>query len=214
MKHPAILALALSGTTLSACHGRAENSEGQTVKIPVEELSPAIEETPAPPATLEGSVWTHAESARAAWFGPPQGPALLSISCEDWAGPRPMLAIVRHAPADPGAKALFAFQSAKGILRLKVDAVRLTGGANEWRGTIPLDDPKVEVLRGGAMKATLPGAGMLELPAMGPAAEVIDRCAVGRYAEATPEPGEVAPASGPTLAPAPAETGRRIPGSG
>ena len=120
--------------------------------------------------------WTSSASARAAWFGPPDAPALLGISCEGWKKQAAQLVVVRYAPADMGAEALFAIQGSKGILRLPVSAVRIGKDGFAWRGILDAGDPRAEVLLGTRLKATVPGGGELDLPPMGEAGAVVSEC--------------------------------------
>ena len=122
------------------------------------------------------SAWTHSPSARAAWYGPPDAPALLAISCEGWDGRAARLVIVRYAPADKGAEALFAIQGSKGILRLPVSAVKVGKRGYVWRGILDAADPRAEVLLGSGLKATVPGGGQLDLPPRGVAGTVVSEC--------------------------------------
>ena len=122
------------------------------------------------------SIWTHAPSAHAAWYGPPDAPALLAISCEGGDKRAARLVIVRFAPADKGAEALFAIQGSKGILRLPVSAVRVGKQGYVWRGILDAADPRAEVLLGSGLKATVPGGGQLDLPPMGVAGAVLAEC--------------------------------------
>ena len=145
-------------------------------------------------------VWTHSPSARAAWFGPPDAPALLAVSCQGWEKRAARLVIVRYAPADKGAEALFAIQGSKGILRLPVSAVRI-GKAYVWRGMLDAGDPRAEVLLGTGLKATVPGGGQLDLPPMGEAGAMVSDCMA---AAAPPATDQTLPnlASNPDTSPA------------
>ena len=121
-------------------------------------------------------VWTKSQSARAAWYGPPNAPALLALSCEGWEKRAARLVIVRYAAAESGAQALFAIQGSKGILRLPVSAVNMGKQGYVWRGVLDAADPRAEVLLGTRLKATVPGGGELGLPPMGEAGVVVSEC--------------------------------------
>ena len=168
----AIAVLALAG-----CGAPVEDDEKSVpVRLPLTVASAAT--VSAAPINPPGPyVWTHAQSARAAWYGPKDAPALLAIACEGWENGAPKLAIVRYARADKGAEALFAIQGSKGILRLPVSATRVGDSGWVWRGELDARDPKVEVLLGNGLKATVPGGGMLELAPLGVAAALIAQCA-------------------------------------
>ena len=158
---------------LSACDQRDDSERGATVRVPLAAATTqpvAIAMLTAPP------VWTHSPSARAAWYGPPNAPALLAISCEGWGTRGARLVIVRFAPADQSAEALFAIQGSRGILRLPVSAVKIGTRKYVWRGLLDAADPRAEALLGSGLKATVPGGGQLDLPPMGVAGAVVSEC--------------------------------------
>ena len=189
----AVVALALTG-----CGQRgADENRTVPIRVPVAVASAATPD-PLPAVAPQPSVWTHAQSARAAWYGPPDAPALLAIACEGWEKHRPRLVVVRYAPADKGAEALFAIQGSKGILRLPVSAAKVGKEGYAWRGVLDAADPRAEVLLGDRLKATVPGGGELMLPPMGEAGSVIAEC------RAAAEPPQTLPnlASNPAVSPA------------
>ena len=166
----AIAALAAAGC------GNRDDDRTVPVRVPLAVASAAT--LSAIPTNPPGPyVWTHAQSARAAWYGPKDAPALLAIVCEGWEKRQPKLAIVRYARADKGAEALFAIQGSKGILRLPVSATRVGDSGWVWRGELDPRDPRAEVLLGNGLKATVPGGGMLELAPLGEAGSLIAQCA-------------------------------------
>ena len=189
---------------LAAACGNDDRDEG-SIKIPLataaSSAQPAVAASGATTALPTPAVWTHALSARAAWYGPPDAPALLAIACEGWEQRAGRIKIVRFAPADKGAEALFAIQGSKGILRLPVSSVRAGGGGYVWRGILDAADPRAEVLLGNGLKATVPGGGQLDLPPMGAAGAVVTDCvgAAARPAEAQTLPNL---ASNPETSPA------------
>lgn len=158
----------------AACNQRPSDEKSVPVRIPLAVASAATPDAlpVVPPAP---SVWTHAQSARAAWYGPPDAPALLAIACEGWQKHAGKLVVVRYAPADKGAQALFAIQGSKGILRLPVSATKV-GSRYAWRGELDASDPRAEVWLGNGLKATVPGGGELKLPPMGVAGSLITEC--------------------------------------
>ena len=160
----------------SACGERAPSERSVPVRIPLAVASAATA-NPLPVVPAAPSVWTHAQSARAAWYGPPDAPALLAIACEGWEKRRPRLVVVRYAPADKGAEALFAIQGSKGILRLPVSAVKIDNRGYAWRGYLDAADPRAEVFLGTGLKATVPAGGELLLPPMGEAGALVTECA-------------------------------------
>lgn len=167
-----VLALAI---TAAGC-SKPSTDRADPVPVPLAVASAATPD--ASPTNPPGPyVWTHAQSARAAWYGPKDAPALLAIACEGWEKGAPRLAIVRYARAEKGAEALFAIQGSKGILRLPVGATRVGDSGYVWRGELDGRDPRVEVLMGTGLKATVPGGGMIELTPLGDAGRVISECA-------------------------------------
>ena len=131
------------------------------------------------PTLLEPAVWTYAQASHVVRYGPLDGAALLTVSCEGWEQHAARLVIVRYAAADRGAQALFAIQGSKGILRLPVSAVRGGPQGYVWRGVLEAGDPRAGVLLGDGLKATVPGGGELDVPPMGASGAVIGECAAG-----------------------------------
>jgi hypothetical protein len=177
-----VCAAALPGLALAGCGSGDGHGDAAPVRVPLAVASAA----PAPVVPVGPLVWTYAQSARAAWYGPPDAPALFAISCEGWDKPAPHLAIVRYAPADKGAEALFAIQGSKGILRLPVSAVKIGKRGYVWRGTLAAADPRAEVLLGNGLKATVPGGGQLDLPPMGSAGALVGECVSAARAQTLP----------------------------
>ena len=185
-----------------ACGDGDSDDRSITVALPRATASAApmlaAAEAPSPPVP---PVWTHNPSARAAWYGPPDAPALLSLACEGWDKRAARLVVVRYAPADKGAQALFAIQGSKGILRLPVSAVKIGKAGYVWRGMLDAADPRAEVLLGNGLKATVPGGGELDLAPLGAAAALVSECVA---AAPPPVQGQTLPnrASNPVTSPA------------
>ena len=194
MKRSLVVALLF----LVSCNQRDDNERGATIRLP---LTAAVTRTDAPATPPAPAVWTHSPSASAAWYGPPDAPSLLAISCQGWEKRAARLVIVRYAPADKGAEALFAIQGSKGILRLPVSAVKVGKQGYGWRGMLDAADPRAEVLLGSGLKATVPGGGQLDLPPMGAAGAVVSECLA---AAAPPAKAQTLPnlASNPETSPA------------
>ena len=171
----------------AAC-GNNDRDEG-SIKIALPEVGSsgqhALADSLLAKTPSAASAWTHSPSARAAWYGPPDAPALLAISCEEWDRRAARLVIVRYAPADKGAEALFAIQGSKGILRLPVGAVKVGKRGYVWRGMLDAADPRAEVLLGTGLKATVPGGGELDLPPLGEAGAVVSDCMAAAAPPAT-----------------------------
>lgn len=159
---------------LAASCDKPGNDRATAVPVRV----PLVASSATPPSLAAGPlIWTHAQSARAAWYGPRDAPALFAISCEGWEEQAGRLVIVRYAPAEKDAQALFAIQGSKGILRLPVSAVKIGKEGHVWRGVLGAGDPRAEVLLGNGLKATVPGGGELHLAPMGAAGAVVTECA-------------------------------------
>ena len=170
----------LLSLAVASCGKGDKAAQDGPIRVPLAAAKAAVQ-----PDLPEGPLaWTHSSSARAAWFGPPNAPALLAVSCQGWEKRAARLVIVRYASADKGAEALFAIQGSKGILRLPVSAVKVGKQGYVWRGMLDAADPRAEVLLGTGLKATVPGGGQLDLPPMGVAGAVVAEC-VG----AAPPPG-------------------------
>lgn len=168
-----------------ACGDSDSDNRSITVALPEANASAApVLPAPAASASSVPSIWTHAPSARAAWYGPPDSPALLALACEGWDKRAARLVIVRYAPADKGAQALFAIQGSKGILRLPVSAVNIGKAGYVWRGMLDAADPRAEVLLGNGLKATVPGGGQLNLPPLGAAGALVSECVAAASAPA------------------------------
>ena len=192
-----VLAAAL---LLAACS--PSNTDAPAQRIALDQV-PADAPLPAPAAQPKGAVWV--SQAQSASFGVPGSAALLKLACRIGADRTAMLEYTRLDPADPGAEALFALVGAKGIARLPIAAQRI-GGESQWTGELPAADPRLEIFAGPAT-ATLPGAGMIELPGSGEPARLIAEC---RRQGAPPATASASPAlqslpnvaSNPALSPA------------
>lgn len=170
---------------LAACSRAPETSQAAPDQpldaVRVALPSPGPERAPRP----EGQKPAWSGNATSATLAFPDEP-LLTVSCE--AG---RLVVIRHAPADKGASALFALIGNGTILRLPVEAVTVPGTKwPEWRGNIGAGDEKVKVFLGQKLEATLPGAGKVEVPAGAELKAVVERCAPGGAALSDPSPAQ------------------------
>lgn len=133
--------------------------------------------TPSPDA--EGAVWTLTPDGRSILFGKDPRAPYLSLACKISKDTPPAITVIRHAEADPGAKALFAVMGGPTTARLKVDARQSPKGWR-WEGTYPADAAELEAFtdpRG--LEATLPGAGMLKASGSPLTRQFIDWCRSG-----------------------------------
>ena len=169
------LAIALLTVTAMGC-GSRDDGDSVPIRVPLNAANATMSQPAAPITSSVPLRWSEAPSARAASYGPSDGPPLLTISCEGLEQQAARLVIVRSAPADRGAEALFAIQGSKGILRLPVSAVNMGKQGYVWRGVLDAADPRAEVLLGASLKATVPGGGELDLLPMGAAGTVVSEC--------------------------------------
>ena len=145
-------------------HGRSEVSDERT--RPAEPV-----ESP----DTEGAAWALGQSGRLLYGQPGEAP-LMALGCEDGT-----LVYTRFERADANAKAVLALIGNGHVERLWIDAEQ--EGADEsspwvWRGRLPADDPRLEVLTGrNRVEATVPGAGSVMLNASQRPAEFITACA-------------------------------------
>ncbi len=143
------------------------------------------------PDTSE-AFWSVDEDGQAILFGNEGEPPLMSIACRLDANP-PQLAIIRHAAARPGLSALFPVIGNGMRSRFLVDA-KLSEGEWRWEGTLPADDPQLDVFTGTRdITATLPGRGMLEIAGSRIPGEFVNWCRTGGQAlQPEAEGGETA----------------------
>lgn len=127
------------------------------------------------------SAWTVDENGQAIHFGPRDtettGP-WLTLDCRLNETP-PEMRIIRHAPTRPGMKALFPVQGNGVRSRFLADA-KLSDGEWRWEAAVPADDPMLEVFTGPReLQATMPGAGLLEIPGSRIPGEFVAWCRAG-----------------------------------
>ena len=154
---PSLSALLVSFALLGAC------DRAQVERIDLGDVRPAqVAEPLASPFTEEAS-WQVAPSGRALNFGNDNEVPFLSLSCAAPEGGAPVLTVIRHVPAQPGAKALFAVIGNGMIARFYVDAT-LNEGEWRWEGRYPADAAELQVFTGPRdLEATLPGGGTLKI---------------------------------------------------
>jgi hypothetical protein len=169
---------------LAACHREQAPVEGQ--RISLADVRSESEE-PLPSPDTKGASWVVSGTGQAIDFAKPGGKPFVSLICSVQAG-EPQITIVRHAPARPGEKALFPVIGNRIISRFKVDAA-LADNEWRWQGTLPADDPMLEVFEGpGALQATLPGGGTVKIAGSGVPGQFLTWCRAGGKAPAVTEP--------------------------
>ncbi len=169
-----IQSIILAALLLAACHSQPSAST-PAARIALDQVGQDGSDQYVSPDTT-GAGW-QADGAQRIGFSLPGKPAWLTLACEqpDPAA-APNIRFIRHAPADPGAKALFAVIGNGRIARLKIDAIR-DGKSWHWEGAVPVDDPRLDVLKGpNRIEATLPGAGTLKLNASSMPGQLLAEC--------------------------------------
>jgi hypothetical protein len=142
--------------------------------------------TPSPDTT--GAVWTTSANGLAIQFGQNPAAPYVSLACHLSTKQQPQLTIIRHAPSEPGAKALFAVLGNGIAARFKVDAALAGREGWRWEATLPASAGEFDVFTGPReIEATLPGAGMIKFPASGLPGEFVDWCRRGGKALPVPE---------------------------
>jgi hypothetical protein len=154
--------------------------EGQ--RISLSEV-PSGGEEPLPSPDTKDSSWAVSQTGQAINFGNPAAKPFLSLACSVKTG-QPQMTIIRHAPARPGEKALFPVIGGGIISRFKVDAA-LADNEWRWQGTLPADDPLLEVFEGAHdLEATLPGGGTVKVKASAIPGQFVTWCRAGGKAPA------------------------------
>ena len=166
---PSLLAVALAACSASSATTTA-GVDGPVDAVRV--AMPAYGDTPAPVRADDAKgAWTLA-NADAAQFGYAGEAPLLSLECRQGT-----LVVTRNVAAPIGAEALFALQGSGYILRLPVDATAVPGQRGYiWQGTIPADDKRLTLFKA-KFAGTLPGGGLIEVPASAVPDALIKRCA-------------------------------------
>lgn len=184
---------------IAACS--QQQPEAQPVRFSFDEARHAAAIVAASPDTAD-AVWTVSADGQSIAFGKAGEKPLMSLDCRLQEQPA-MLAVIRHAPAQPGLKAMFPVIGNGKISRFKADAV-LNAGEWRWEGALPATDPLNDVFTGaGKLEATLPGAGSLQIGPSRIPAEFVDWCRQGgRLQRAQAEPAAT-PAEEPVPSPSP-----------
>ena len=157
---------------LAACKPPASDEYLARTEVSDERTRPS---EPVDSPDTEGAAWAQGQSGRLLYGKPGQAP-LFSLACEDGT-----LAFTRYERADANAKAVLALIGNGHVERLWIDAEQEGAEENSpwvWRGRLPADDPRLEVLTGrNRVEATVPGAGSVMLNASQRPAEFITACA-------------------------------------
>ena len=177
---------------LMACKPSASQDYAVRGEAVEERTTPSL---PVASPDTQGAEWVRSTDGERLLYGQPGQTPYFALGCEDG-----MLAYTRFVAADADAKAVLALIGNGHVVRLWIDAEQ-QGDAWLWRGHLPADDPRLEVLTGrNRVEATVPGAGSLILNASGAPGEFVSRCAAA-MASSRPDP---LPENAPALEPVPA----------
>ena len=187
------LALTAPLLIIAACKPAASDDYLQRIDL-AEGASAAGEPLPSPDVTH--AVWADGKIAGRILYGIPGEVPFLALACEQSDTGERRIRFIRFAPADPQAKALFALVGNGHIARVPVDAT-WNGRAWLWEGTLPADEPDLEVLTGmRTVTATLPGAGQLDLGPSPRPGHVIEACRMDSATKSQPTEELVPPPGG------------------
>lgn len=182
---------------LAACGSEPEEPT-QAQRISLDEARANVAEPLLSPDT-KGATWTVTDDARAIDFGHSGAAPLFTLACNLRDTPA-TLALVRHAPARPGQKALLPVIGNGTISRFAVDAA-LADGEWRWEGRFPANNPQLDVFTGPRdLEATLPGGGTLLIGGSRIPGEFINWCRAGGQVQRA----EAAEDKSPSSSPAPA----------
>ncbi len=153
------LVAALLLTPLAGCH-RVRQEPEQAQRIALDKV-PSHGEEPLPSPDTTGASWTASANGHALDFDKPGERPFLTLACNPATDP-PQITIIRHVRSHAGEKALFPVIGHGRISRFKVDAAHVDGEWR-WQGTLPADDPQLEVFdTTHDLEATLPGGGTVK----------------------------------------------------
>lgn len=171
---PLCIFISIALLSLAGC-----SSQPQVERIDLSDVNKAGGPAVSPSPDSEGASWSLAPGGLAIQFGKTAQAPYLKLSCKLSKNLLPAITVVRNAPADPGAKALFAIMGGTTTARLKVDAKQSNAGWH-WEGTYPADADEFEAFAAASgLEATLPGAGTLEASGSPLTREFIDWCREG-----------------------------------
>jgi hypothetical protein len=196
----AILAGAALVASLPGCRPPPTDSAAARVSLLAPEGGPS---EPLLSPDVTGAAWAATANPLRLVYGIAGKQALLALECRDPASSAARLKITRHAPADPGARALLALIGNGFIGRFPVEAASLKG-QRVWEGEAPATTPEWDALKPAReASVTVPGAGLVKLnPSPLPMA-LVTACRGETTADLLP----LAPAD-PESAPAAAGEGR------
>lgn len=179
-----ILASAGAMLTLAACHREQAPVEGQRISL---DAVSSEGEQPLPSPDTKGAIWAPAATGQAIDFGRPGERPFLTLACNVRTDPAEVT-IIRHVPSRPGEKALFPVISNSTNARFKLDAA-LHDNEWRWEGTLPADDPLLEIFdETQSFEATLPGGGTLKIAGSSVPHQFLEWCRARGQAPAVAAP--------------------------
>lgn len=158
---------------LAACSsgdGASSKEDGEyAVRVPLATRTPTPIPAPLAPEQPDDAEW-RAGANGAIEFGVEGSPPLLSLACEDGVFGMTRIAMTRHWEAPAGKAALLALV---GNLRLRIPVDAQP--PDRWTGSLEADDIRWRILQD-RFSATLPGGGLLRLPASPLTRELLRDC--------------------------------------
>ncbi len=162
-------------TALAACSSGdapSRNDEAEyAVRVPLVTGTPEPIAAPPAPEQPEEAEW-RAGTDGVAEFGVEGSAPLLSLDCEEGAFGVSRIVITRHWPAPQGKAALLALV---GNLRLRIPVDARP--PERWEGSLEAEDERWRILED-RFSATLPGGGLIRLPASPLTRELLRDCRV------------------------------------
>jgi hypothetical protein len=145
-----------------------ENADYQ-VRVPLVTNTPSPVPAPPAPQQPDDAEWRE-DAGGSLEFGVEGSPALLSLACEKGAFGVTRIAMTRHWHAPQGKAALLALV---GNLRLRIPVDAQP--PDRWTGSLEAEDRRWRILED-RFTATLPGGGLLRLPASPLTRELLREC--------------------------------------
>ncbi|MEO1920853.1 hypothetical protein T8S45_00255 [Blastomonas marina] len=158
---------------LAACSGgdraAGEDQADYEVRVPLVTNTPSPVPAPPAPEQPDDAEWREGSDGRIE-FGVEGSPPLLSMACEEGAFGVTRIAMTRHWHAPQGKAALLALV---GNLRLRIPVDAQP--PDRWTGSLESEDRRWRILED-RFSATLPGGGLLRLPASPLTRELLRSC--------------------------------------
>lgn len=168
----ALAAAIVLSALLAACQPPATDDYSERDNSAQHRLAPS---PPIASPDVTDAIWVASDHGARLLYGIPGEKPMLVLSCEG-SREKPELRIIREAPSDRGAKALFALIGNGHEERVDMDAA-WTGKRWLWEGRFDANDPRLDVFDGPReVEATLPGGGTLLLKPSTLPGEFLQKC--------------------------------------